>query len=43
MVDVRSTYVTAFFDEHLRGKESPLMDAPSEEWPEVTVHDGNDL
>ncbi|KAI9150098.1 putative 1-alkyl-2-acetylglycerophosphocholine esterase [Paramyrothecium foliicola] len=43
MVDIRSTYVSAFFDEHLRGEDSPLMDAPSEKWPEVTVYDGNDL
>ena len=43
MVDVRSAYVTAFFNEHLRGQESPLMDKASKDWPEVTVHDGNDL
>lgn len=42
MMDVRSAYVRAFFDEHLRGKESPLMDGPVEEWPEVTVAYGSD-
>jgi dienelactone hydrolase len=42
MVDVRSAYVRAFFDEHLRGEESLLMDGPVEEWPEVVVDDGSD-
>ena len=42
MMDVRSTYTRAFFDEHLRGEESPLMDGPAEQWPEVVVDDGSD-
>ncbi|MEW9552289.1 alpha/beta hydrolase family protein [Nonomuraea sp. NPDC050783] len=29
-------YVTAFFDLHLRGKPQPLLDKPSERYPEVT-------
>lgn len=42
MMDVRSAYVRAFFDEHLGGQESPLMDGPVAEWPEVTVAAGSD-
>ncbi|KAH7305930.1 platelet-activating factor acetylhydrolase [Stachybotrys elegans] len=37
MVQIRSAYVTAFFDEHLRGEDSPLMDEPAAEWPEVLI------
>ncbi|CAG9982809.1 unnamed protein product [Clonostachys byssicola] len=43
MADIRGTYVSAFFGEHIGGQESPLLDKNSEEWPEVTVYDGNDI
>ncbi|MFI5531946.1 alpha/beta hydrolase family protein [Kitasatospora sp. NPDC051853] len=32
------TYVAAFFDQHLRGTPSPLLDGPSASFPEVTFH-----
>lgn len=43
MVNIRSAYVRAFLDEHLRGEESPLLDENSEDWPEVIVDSGNDI
>ncbi|KAI9157980.1 platelet-activating factor acetylhydrolase [Paramyrothecium foliicola] len=36
MIDVTNAYVTAFFDEHLRGEKQPILDGNSAEWPEVT-------
>ncbi|MFF3690578.1 alpha/beta hydrolase family protein [Streptomyces sp. NPDC002187] len=29
-------YITAFFDQHLRGRPQPLLDAPSPSYPEVS-------
>ncbi|KAI9162995.1 putative 1-alkyl-2-acetylglycerophosphocholine esterase [Paramyrothecium foliicola] len=43
MVDVTRTYLKAFFDETLLGKEQPILDGPSEEWPEVTIYDGSSI
>jgi pimeloyl-ACP methyl ester carboxylesterase len=43
MVDIRSTYVRAFLDEHLLGLESPLLDTESANWPEVYVYEGSDI
>ncbi|KEY71719.1 hypothetical protein S7711_02947 [Stachybotrys chartarum IBT 7711] len=43
MVQIRSAFVRAFFDEHLKGEESPLLDVPAEDFPEVTVSHGSDL
>ncbi|GLZ02231.1 hypothetical protein [Actinoplanes sp. NBRC 103695] len=34
-VQVTRTYVAAFFDQHLRGRPSPLLDRPSPRFPEV--------
>ncbi|PRX98138.1 alpha/beta hydrolase family protein [Allonocardiopsis opalescens] len=33
---VQRAYVTAFFDQHLRGRHQPLLDADSPAYPEVT-------
>ncbi|KAH7302823.1 platelet-activating factor acetylhydrolase [Stachybotrys elegans] len=35
MVDITNAYVVAFFDEHLRGEEQPILNTPSAEYPEV--------
>jgi hypothetical protein len=32
---ITRAYVNAFFDEHLRGKQQPLLDQPSTRYPEV--------
>lgn len=32
---ITRAYVAAFFDEHLRGRRQPLLDGPSERYPEV--------
>jgi hypothetical protein len=32
---VTRAYVNAFFDQHLRGKPSSLLDAPSSQYPEM--------
>jgi hypothetical protein len=29
----------AFFDEHLRGREQPLLDGPSPQHPDIEFHD----
>ncbi|MFI9592843.1 hypothetical protein [Nonomuraea sp. NPDC052265] len=34
-LDVTRAYVTAFFDQHLRGRPQPLLDKPSADVPEV--------
>jgi predicted dienelactone hydrolase len=34
---ITAAYVRAFFDLHLRGKASPLMEQPSARYPEVTI------
>jgi predicted dienelactone hydrolase len=36
MRQVANAYLVAFFDRYLRGREEPLLDGPSEEFPEVT-------
>ncbi|MBC7810765.1 MAG: hypothetical protein H7175_06450 [Burkholderiales bacterium] len=33
---IASDYILAFFDKHLNGAESPLLDAPSSDYPDVT-------
>ncbi|KAJ5000836.1 Lactose regulatory protein LAC9 [Colletotrichum sp. SAR 10_66] len=43
MVNVTRTFIRAFFDEVLLGVEQPLLDTPSEDFPEVhwdEIHDG---
>jgi pimeloyl-ACP methyl ester carboxylesterase len=35
-VAIQRAYLTAFFDRHLRGRPSPLLDQPSARYPEVT-------
>ncbi|MGW4050332.1 alpha/beta hydrolase family protein [Streptomyces sp. NPDC004779] len=37
-VSVTRAYVAAFFDEHLRGQEQPLLDGPDPSHPEVRFH-----
>ncbi|MFD5766523.1 alpha/beta hydrolase family protein [Streptomyces sp. NPDC127049] len=37
-VSVTRAYVAAFFDEHLRGEEQPLLDGPDPSHPEVRFH-----
>ncbi|UYM04581.1 alpha/beta hydrolase family protein [Solicola gregarius] len=37
-MDLTRTYVNAFFDEHLRGRDRPVLDGPSPQWPEVNAH-----
>jgi pimeloyl-ACP methyl ester carboxylesterase len=36
-----SAYVLAFFDRYLKGEESPLLDAPSPDYPEVEIEARN--
>jgi dienelactone hydrolase len=35
-VNIIDSYVVAFFDKHLKGKDAPLLDAASPDYPEVT-------
>ncbi|MBN2394459.1 MAG: dienelactone hydrolase family protein [Anaerolineae bacterium] len=35
VMETNTTYLVAFFDKHLRGKEVPLLDGPSPAYPEV--------
>ncbi len=37
MAEITSAYTLAFFDKHLRGKESPLLSGPSSPYPEVSI------
>ncbi|MFI8513269.1 alpha/beta hydrolase family protein [Streptomyces sp. NPDC085460] len=37
-VSVTRAYVAAFFDEHLRGEDQPLLDGPDPAHPEVRFH-----
>ncbi|MFF9060202.1 alpha/beta hydrolase family protein [Streptomyces sp. NPDC014882] len=37
-VTVTRAYVAAFFDEHLRGRDQPLLDGPDPAHPEVRFH-----
>ncbi|MBK8420421.1 hypothetical protein [Candidatus Villigracilis saccharophilus] len=32
-----STYVLAFFDQHLKGIDQTLLDGPSASYPEITI------
>ncbi len=36
VTEILNRYTLAFFDRHLRGEPAPLLDGPSEEFPEVT-------
>ncbi|MCD0446134.1 hypothetical protein LO763_21205 [Glycomyces sp. A-F 0318] len=37
-VDLTRAYVAAFVDQELRGCDAPLLDGPSDAWPEVVFH-----
>jgi len=37
MVEIINSYTLAFFDQYLKGESSPLLDAPSPDYPEVTI------
>ncbi|MQM26363.1 alpha/beta hydrolase family protein [Glycomyces albidus] len=37
-VELVRAYVTAFVDAHLRGEEAPVLDGPTETWPEAVFH-----
>lgn len=37
-LSITRTYVGAFFDKHLRGRDRPLLDGESSRWPEVNTH-----
>ncbi|WP_285474874.1 lipase [Actinoplanes sp. NBRC 101535] len=37
-VELVRTYVTAFFDKHLRGTDRPVLDAPTAANPEIVFH-----
>ncbi|KAI0011242.1 hypothetical protein F4779DRAFT_573945 [Xylariaceae sp. FL0662B] len=39
-VKILNAYVKAFFDLTLLGQNSPILDKPSESWPEVVCYDG---
>jgi hypothetical protein len=36
--DLTRAHVVAFFDTHLRGRPSPLLDGPSARYPELRFH-----
>jgi predicted dienelactone hydrolase len=36
MAHVANSYIVAFFDSYLKGQTSPLLDGPSDEFPDVT-------
>jgi predicted dienelactone hydrolase len=36
MAHVANSYIVAFFDSYLKGQTAPLLDGPSEDFPEVT-------
>ena len=36
-----NAYILAFFDEYLKGEEQPLLDGPSDEYPEVEIQSRN--
>ncbi|MGD9394889.1 MAG: hypothetical protein PVJ05_00490 [Candidatus Thorarchaeota archaeon] len=38
MLDILNSYVLAFFNEHLNGITSPLLDGPSVDYPEVSFY-----
>jgi hypothetical protein len=35
MIDIQNVYSLAFFDKHLKGLATPLLDGPSPDYPEV--------
>ncbi len=37
MIYIQNLYTKAFFDKHLKGLESSLLDGPSAEFPEVII------
>jgi len=41
MLDIINTYVVAFFDEYLNGENSPLLDGPSDDYPEIHFYRKN--
>ncbi|MGY5880983.1 MAG: hypothetical protein RTV31_12075 [Candidatus Thorarchaeota archaeon] len=41
MLQILNDYVLAFFDEHLKGVDSPLLDGPSTIYPEVLFYSKN--
>lgn len=41
MVKIMNAYTLAFFDGHLKGEMSPLLDGPSPDYPEVTIERRN--
>ncbi|MDP6039495.1 MAG: hypothetical protein QGG64_13165, partial [Candidatus Latescibacteria bacterium] len=41
MTYIQNVYVRAFFDKHLKGLVSPLVDGPSTEFPEVVFRSNN--
>jgi predicted dienelactone hydrolase len=43
MIYIQNIYSLAFFDKHLKGLASPLLDGPSAEFPEVVFRSNNDL
>jgi predicted dienelactone hydrolase len=42
VVRILNDYTLAFFDQHLKGKEVPLLDGPSPDYPEVDFESRND-
>lgn len=38
MLEILNRYVLAFFDTHLKGDASTLLDGPSTTYPEVEFH-----
>jgi predicted dienelactone hydrolase len=41
MLDIMNVYVVAFFDEYLNGENSPLIDGPSSDYPEIWFYSKN--
>jgi hypothetical protein len=37
MLKIMNAYIVAFFDKHLRGIDSPLLNGPSPDFPEVIL------
>jgi hypothetical protein len=36
-VEIQDVYILAFFDRHLKGKDSALLNGPSSDYPEVVL------
>jgi hypothetical protein len=43
MIYIQNVYSLAFFDKHLKGQASPLLDGPSAEFPEVIFRSNDAL